>query len=434
MKQLFSSPRLPRRFYAQSLVSLLAVATVFHGHQPAAHGTLIDSPKVVVDEVWQLVDQEFVDHEFNQVDWRALRSDLLQQDYQNSEAAYEAIKNSLKRLGDPYTRFLPPQEFESLTTQTSGEMTGIGIRLGLNEVTGDLVIQDAIPNSPAAAAGLQAGDVVIKIDGDSALLLTLEQASEMIRGQEGTEVRLSIRRDRQQFFDVRIERARIELPTVTYHGQDHGGMNVGYIKLEEFGSHAAEQMERAIAHLTQENVEGFVLDLRGNPGGLLFASVDIARLWMEEGAIVRTVDRQGGDRQFFANHTALTDLPLVVLVDGNSASASEILAGALKDNQRAVILGSRTYGKGTVQSVHSLSDGSGVAITISRYYPPSGININHKGITPDVTVELTRAQQSHLRNNPHVQGTLEDTQYVRALSLLAGHQSHYSLSVHPPTE
>ena len=177
-------------------------------------------------------------------------------------------------------------------------------------------------------------------------------------------------------------------------------------------------MKVAIEDLNQEEVDGFVLDLRGNPGGLLFASVDIARMWVDQGNIVRTVDRRGGDREFSANHTAITNLPLVVLVDENSASASEILAGALKDNKRATVVGSRTFGKGTVQSVHSLSDGSGLAVTISRYYPPSGIDINKKGIAPDIQQGLTKVQQRRLNSNPSLIGTNEDPQYVRAISVL----------------
>ena len=159
-------------------------------------------------------------------------------------------------------------------------------------------------------------------------------------------------------------------------------MRVGYIKLDEFSSHAAEQMKQAIENLNSNKVSGFVLDLRGNPGGLLFASIDIARMWMPQGAIVRTVDRQNGNEKYSANGTALTNLPLVLLVDEKSASASEILAGALKENRRARLVGTRTYGKGTVQSVQTLSDGSGLAVTIARYYPPSGTNINHKGHCP----------------------------------------------------
>ncbi|MEL7521851.1 MAG: S41 family peptidase, partial [Cyanobacteria bacterium J06553_1] len=244
------------------------------------------------------------------------------------------------------------------------------------------------------------------------------QASAEIKGEVGTEVLLEISRQNEPKFEVAIARAQIELPSVSYTLKQEQDSKVGYIKLDEFSSHAAEQMEKAIADLSQKEASGFILDLRGNPGGLLFSSVEIARMWMEKGAIVSTIDSKGGNEKFSANGRALTDLPLVVLVDGYSASASEILAGALKENQRAKVVGSRTYGKGTVQSVHSLSDGSGLAVTIARYYPPSGMDINKKGIAPDIQVNLTREDQTNLSINPDLIATVADPQYARAVSIL----------------
>ena len=222
----------------------------------------------------------------------------------------------------------------------------------------------------------------------------------------------------QNVFEVSLKRSQIEIPSVTYNLNQEGQLRVGYIKLDEFSSHAAEQMQQAIAELEKQQVGGFVLDLRGNPGGLLFASVDIARMWIERGGIVKTIDRKGGNRSFGASGKALTKLPLVVLVDGGSASASEILAGALKENGRATLIGTTTYGKGTVQSVHTLADGSGLAVTIAHYYPPSGTDINHKGIKPDVYLDLTMEQQSLLRQDPALIGTQDDPQYRQAISVL----------------
>ena len=248
--------------------------------------------------------------------------------------------------------------------------------------------------------------------------MTLEQASDEIKGEIGTEVELKIARDGQPAFEVAIARAQIELPSVSYSLKQEQNSKVGYIKLDEFSSHAAEQMQKAIEDLSKKQASGFVLDLRGNPGGLLFSSVEIARMWMKKGAIVSTIDRKGGNEKFSANGKSLTDLPLVVLVDGYSASASEILAGALKENHRATVVGTRTYGKGTVQSVHALSDGSGLAVTIARYYPPSGIDINKKGIAPNIKVDLSREEQTNLTVNPNLIGTKADRQYSRAISIL----------------
>ena len=398
--------------------SLVTSSLLIPGLMPSVKAALNDSPKTVIDEVWQIVNREYVDRSFNQLDWQVVRQEILNQEYTSQEEAYETIRNTLKQLNDPYTRFLEPQEFQELTNQTSGELSGIGIQLGIDDVTQVLTVVEPIPNSPASEAGIQAGDQIIAIDGKPTSLLSLEQASELIRGEVGSEINLKINRIGQGEFLLNLARAQIELPAVSYSLNEEEAIKVGYINLTEFSSHAAEQMKVAIEDLNQEEVDGFVLDLRGNPGGLLFASVDIARMWVDQGNIVRTVDRRGGDREFSANHTAITNLPLVVLVDENSASASEILAGALKDNKRATVVGSRTFGKGTVQSVHSLSDGSGLAVTISRYYPPSGIDINKKGIAPDIQQGLTKVQQRRLNSNPSLIGTNEDPQYVRAISVL----------------
>ncbi len=381
-----------------------------------------DSPKAVVDEVWQIVHQEFVDREFNQVDWQAKREELLSRQYATKKQAYREINKALKDLGDPYTRFLAPEQFEVLTNQTSGEVSGVGIRIAIDPRTQDLIIIDTIKKSPAQEKGLQRGDRIVRIDGKPTALMNLEEASEALKGELGTDVSLEISRRGQSAFLVSITRSQIEVPSVEFSLKQEGEMKVGYIKLDEFSSHAAEQMQEAIQELNKQQASAFVLDLRGNPGGLLFASVDIARMWMSEGEIVDIVDRQGGHKKFSANNSAITNLPLVVLVDNNSASASEILAGALKENRRGVIVGTNTFGKGTVQSVHSLSDGSGLAVTISRYFPPSGININNKGIAPDVFQGLSKRELRLLRRNPDLIGTQADAQYSKAIAVLRSQQ------------
>ena len=399
------------------LAALATTSLVVSQSSHPVDAALEDSPKNVVDEVWQIVNSEFVDRGFNHIDWKIKRQELLSREYSDRESAYEAVRQSLEELGDPYTRFLNPEEYEELSNQTSGELSGIGIQLGVDRQTKKLTVIEPIPNSPAIEAGLKSGDRILSIDGKSTDLMSLEQASAEIKGEVGTEVKLKISRDQQPDFEVAIARAQIELPSVSYTLKEEQNSKVGYIKLEEFSSHAAEQMQVAIEDLSDE-ASGFVLDLRGNPGGLLFSSVEIARMWMGKGAIVSTIDNKGGNEKFSANGKALTDLPLVVLVDGYSASASEILAGALKENQRAKVVGSRTYGKGTVQSVHSLSDGSGLAVTIARYYPPSGMDINQKGIDPDIMVNLSREEQTILSVNPDLIGTVDDPQYARAVTIL----------------
>ncbi|MBW4544058.1 MAG: PDZ domain-containing protein [Symplocastrum torsivum CPER-KK1] len=379
---------------------------------------LQDSPKSIVDEAWQIVNREYVDNTFNNVDWQATRQQLLSKNYTSKEQAYEAIRKALEPLSDPYTRFLDPEQFQALTSQTAGELSGVGIRMEVDDPTKVLKVVEPIENSPAFKADIKAGDKILAIDGQPTQGMKIEEASAMIRGDVGTSVSLQLSREGKGVFDVTLTRAQIELPSVHSSLKQEGQIKVGYISLNEFSSHASEQMQRAILNLNEQNVDAYVLDLRGNPGGLLHASVEIARMWIENGEIVHTVDRRGGTQEFKANKSALTQLPMAVLVDGNSASASEILAGALKDSKRAVVVGSKTFGKAVVQSVHSLSDGSGLAVTISRYYPPSGIDINHKGIMPDVTLDLTTTQQQRLQTEPSLIGSAEDPQYKRAITVL----------------
>ncbi|MBF2065653.1 MAG: S41 family peptidase [Calothrix sp. C42_A2020_038] len=385
----------------------------------SVRAALQDSPKAIVDQVWQLVNREYVDGSFNQQNWVAIRQELLSKNYSSPEEAYTAIRGALQKLNDPYTRFLDPKQYETLTSQTSGEVSGIGIRMEVNSNTKRLTVVEAIENSPALKAGVKPGDQIVAIDGKPTQDMKVEDASKLIRGKAGTQLTLRLFREGQSNFELKLTRATIEVPTVRYALRQEGQKRVGYIRLREFSAHAGDQMRRAIRDLNTKGADSYVLDLRGNPGGLLQASIEIARMWMNDGSIVRTVDRQGASSETFkANRTALTNLPLAVLIDGNSASASEILTGALKDNNRAVVIGSQSFGKALVQSVHELADGSGVAITIAHYYTPKGTDINRKGITPDIKLDLSDAQQRYLASNPDLLGTQNDPQYARALAVL----------------
>ncbi|MEB3293865.1 MAG: S41 family peptidase [Synechococcales bacterium] len=423
MKHLLSRLVSLRPHQSPGFLTSLAAATaitylMLAGSATSVKAALQDSPKMVLDEAWQIVNREYVDESFNKNDWVAIRQNLLNRDYANREQAYNALRSVLKRLEDPYTRFMDPKQFDVLNSQTSGELSGVGIRLDVDEKTKTLVVVEPLPNSPAMKAGVKAGDRILAINGRSAKGMSVEQASGMIRGQEGTVVKLRIDRPSMGEFDLPLTRARIELQAVRSFLKTEGKRRVGYIRLSEFSSHAADQTRQAIRGLLKENVDSFVLDLRGNPGGLLQASIEISRMWVDQGSIVRTVDRKGGSEEINANRTALTNLPLIVLVDKNSASSSEILTGALKDNRRATIVGSQTFGKALVQSVHPLSDGSGIAVTIAHYYTPNGTDISQKGIEPNIVLNLTPEQQQKLYSNPRLFGTLEDPQYVRALAAL----------------
>lgn len=376
-----------------------------------------ESPKEIVDEVWQVINRNYVDATFNKTDWKAVRSQYLNRSYANKEDAYKAIREMLKPLNDAYTRFMDPEEFKNMQIDTSGELTGVGIQLAADEKTKKLTVVSPIEGSPASAAGIAAKDIITKIDDKSTDGMDVNKAVTLIRGPVNTQVRLTVLRGAKQM-EFTIKRAKIEIHPVRASVQQSPTGKVGYIRLVQFSANAAPEMRDAITKLEKEGVTGYVLDLRSNPGGLLYASVDIARMWLKEGGIVSTVDRQGVSDRESANGRALTDKPLVVLVDGGSASASEILSGALQDNKRAKIVGTKTFGKGLVQSVRGLGDGSGLAVTIAKYLTPNGRDINKHGIDPDVVVELTEQQRQALVRDREKIGTPDDPQYTKAMQVL----------------
>lgn len=395
------------------------IGTVIGGlHLSRSEAFFQDSPKDLVDEVWQLVDRTYVDATFNQTDWQAVRQDYLERDYSNREDAYTAIREMLEQLDDPYTRFMDPQEFRNMQIDTSGELTGVGIQISQEEETNNLVVVSPIEDTPAFEAGVLSGDIIEAIDGQTTEGMDINEAVSLIRGPVNSNVTLTIKRGERQI-DFEIVRARIEIHPVRYEYRSEGvDEGIGYIRLTQFSANAAEEMEEAIEDLEDQGVQGYVLDLRSNPGGLLYSSIDIARMWLEDGTIVSTVNRQGVADEQSANSSALTDKPLVVLVDGGSASASEILSGALQDQDRAVLIGTQTFGKGLVQSVRPLGDGSGLAITVAKYLTPDGRDINQAGIAPDYVIELTEDQQLVLSENRDQIGTVADPQYAEALDIL----------------
>ena len=387
---------------------------------------LSNSPKELVDEVWHIIDRDYVDATFNQVDWQGVRETYVKNRfYTNKEDAYKAIREMLEKLEDPYTRFMDPEEFQNMQIDTSGELTGVGIQLAQDEETKKLIVISPIEDSPAFKAGILAKDIILKIDDQSTEGMDVNTAVDLIRGEPGTTVTLKIKRGNQEL-DYELKRARIEIHPVRYSYRESPTDSIGYIRLSQFSAKAAEEMRDAIQDLEKKKVTGYVLDLRSNPGGLLYASIEIARMWLPDGTIVSTVDRQGeSDRQtakinpMLPNTRLLTEKPLVVLVDGGSASASEILSGALQDNNRAKLVGTQTFGKGLVQSVRKLDgDDSGIAVTIAKYLTPSGRDINKAGIHPDIVFELTDAQRKQLQQNRDQVGTLDDPQYAKAVEIL----------------
>lgn len=385
---------------------------------PGGSSRISDSPKEVIDQTWQIVFRDYLDinGKYKPEQWRSLRRDVLAKSYGSSKEAYEAIRGMLGSLDDPYTRFLDPREFKEMQIDTSGELSGVGIQLSLDKETKNLVVVSPIEGSPASRAGVQPKDVIVAIDGKSTKGMSTEDAVKLIRGQAGTTVTLTLKR-KAQTLELHLTRERIELHAVDHQiNTSADGVKVGYIRLKQFNATATKDMRQAVKDLEEKGAQGYVLDLRSNPGGLLMASVEIARQWLNEGTIVSTKTRDGIQDVKRANGRALTTKPMVVLVNEGSASASEILSGALQDNNRAVLVGQKTFGKGLVQSVRGLSDGSGMTVTIAKYLTPSGRDIHKHGIDPDVTAKMTELEAQRLKLEDL--GTKKDSQYRVAESTL----------------
>jgi len=385
---------------------------------PSAASLISDSPKEVIDQTWQIVFRDYLDinGKYTPERWRALRRQVLSKSYGSTKESYEAIRGMLASLDDPYTRFLDPREFKEMQIDTSGELSGVGIQLSLDKDTKELVVVSPIEGSPASRAGVQPKDVIVTIDGKATKGMSTEDAVKLIRGQAGTSVKLQLRRS-GKVVDTALVRERIELHAVDSRvNPGPNGSRIGYIRLKQFNANAAKDMAAALKDLEGKDVQGYVLDLRSNPGGLLMASIAIARQWLDEGVIVSTKTRDGIQDIKRANGRALTQRPLVVLVNEGSASASEILSGALQDNHRAVVVGEKTFGKGLVQSVRSLSDGSGMTVTIAKYLTPNGRDIHKHGIDPDVRARLSATEAQSLRLEDL--GTKRDSQYRLAESTL----------------
>ncbi|ALF56035.1 carboxyl-terminal protease [Nostoc piscinale CENA21] len=389
----------------------LAFCLALGGFIPTA--TALTSEQKLVSEVWRIVNRTYLDDTFNQQNWATVRQKVLEKPFINKEAAYTAIQSMLKSLDDPFTRFLDPEQYRSLQVNTSGELTGVGLQIALNPQTGQLEVVSPIEGSPAEKAGIRPRDRILKIEGFSTENLTLDEAAARMRGPIGSLVTLLIERDGEAQREVSIVRDRIELnPVVSQLRTSPQGTSIGYLRLTQFNANASTELAHAINSLEKKGAAAYILDLRNNPGGLLQAGVEIARLWLDSGTIVYTVNRQGIQGSFEAFGPALTNDPLVILVNQGTASASEILAGALQDNGRAKLVGETTFGKGLIQSLFELSDGSGLAVTIAKYETPQHRDINKLGIKPDKIVTQQPISRDQL-------ATEADSQYQAAVEILA---------------
>lgn len=398
-----------KRVFQVGILLILSISIALSGWvSPAA---ALTKEQKLVAEAWRVVNRTYIDDTFNHQNWAAVRQKVLKQPLKDEESAYTAVQQMVASLGDPFTRFLRPEQYRSLQVNTSGELTGVGLQIALDAQTGALAVVAPIAGSPADKAGIRPRDRITQINDTPTAEITLDEAAAKMRGTIGSHVALTIERDGEKM-QIDLVRDRIELnPVVAELRPQPNSAPIGYIRLTQFNANATTELAHAIASLEKQGADGYILDLRNNPGGLLQAGIEIARLWLDEGTIVYTVNRQGIQGSFAAYGSPLTRDPLVVLVNQGTASASEILAGALQDNERATLVGETTFGKGLIQSLFDFSDGSGMAVTVAKYETPNHRDINKLGIAPDLTVKLEPITRDQL-------ATPTDKQYQAAVELL----------------
>jgi len=295
-----------------------------------------------------------------------------------------AVEGMIKVLDDPYSKYLNKKHFKMVEEEAEGNYEGVGIMLGMED--SKLTVISPIKNTPAEKAGIKTNDVIVEIDDQTTKDMTINQAVKLIRGKVGTTVVLTIEREGEaKPLEFKLERAKINIPNVTSEIVDG---DIGYIRLHYFSRGAGEDIKKAVKDLKDQGAKGIIFDLRNNPGGLLDESIDVASAFVESGVIVKIKERKGNEKAHYAKGGADANIPLVVLVNKGSASASEIVAGAIQDTGRGVIVGETTFGKGSVQEVRRLSDGSGLLVTVAKYFTPKGRSIHKKGVKPDEVIEV----------------------------------------------
>ncbi|MCI8528516.1 MAG: S41 family peptidase [Lachnospiraceae bacterium] len=324
-------------------------------------------------------------------------------DVQKEQLQDGIYRGIMASLGDPYTEYYSVEELNAIMEQTEGIYYGIGAYISLDTDTGLPKISGTIAGAPSEEAGLRANDLIYEVDGVSAYGMTLSEVVSLVKGPEDTEVVLTIIREgASDYLEVAVTRKKVESPTVEYSMLDN---NMAYIQVTEFEDVSVKQFQNALAKAREEGMKGMILDLRGNPGGSLNAVVEMARMLLPKGMIVYTEDKNGKRSEYTCDGTKALEVPLVVLVDTNSASASEIMAGAIKDYGIGTLVGTTTFGKGIVQQIIPFRDGSAVKITISAYYTPKGNNIHGIGIEPDVVCEFDG--EAYYGNEDHPDNQLE---------------------------
>lgn len=298
------------------------------------------------------------------------------------------IKGYIQGLGDPYSAYYDKKEFKELTESTEGTFYGIGAQFNTATNEGFLTVVNVYEGSPAKKAGIRAGDVLTKVDGKDVGGMSAESVVSRIKGKNGSKVKLTFTRNKKDTYTVDVKREKIEVPTVAYRMQRE---NIGYIQISEFTGETATQFDDVFSELEKQGMVGLVIDLRNNPGGRVDTTGKILDKLLGKGPLVKVKDKNGKEEVLIdSDEKHKWNKPIVVLINGYSASASELFAGAMQDYEAATIIGTKSYGKGVVQQIFSINDGTGVKLTIAEYFTPKGHVVNKKGITPDIKVEETR--------------------------------------------
>ena len=385
--------RLWHAFFRPALVLALPLLLILQLGGPAL--ALTDDQTLVVD-VWRLVNESYVDSSFSGVPWRRLRQKALEKTISNRVDAYDAIDAMLAPLDDPYTRLLRPESYGQLEAATKGTVSGIGLQLGINHDTGSVVVIAPVEDSPAAEAGLVDGTLLRSINGQATSELGLDGSAALLRGDSGSSVHLEVTLPDGEEQSLDLERRAIDLRPVRSRRLRSGDHTLGYLRINQFSEPVPEAVQEALADLEAKGIEGLVLDLRNNTGGLVSAGLAVADDFLAGDVIVETQDRNGINEQRPANSGRLFDGPMLTLINGGTASASEILAGALQDNGRSQLLGSTSFGKGEIQTLLPLGDGSGLAVTVARYLTPNGRAIQGLGLEPDEPLSSTEPSGSSI--------------------------------------
>ena len=367
------------RRLACPLISLMLAVIV-----AAAPVLALNDAQQLVVESWKLVNQSYVNPDrFEDIHWKRLRQKALEGTIETSDQAYSAIETMLAPIGDPYTRLLRPEDYTVMKASNQGSLSGVGLQLAHGNSDGRVVVIAALEGSPAAEAGVLSGTGVLSVNGDATAELGLEGTAARLRGEVGTQVVLGLEAPDGSKTELTLERRSVDLRPVRTRRLRLDDHTLGYLRITQFSEGVPEQVKEAIAELSEKGIEGLVLDLRNNSGGLVSAGLAVADAFLSNEPIVETRNRDGIADPIQASVNTLYDGPMVTLVNSGTASASEILAGALQDDGRSQLLGGRTFGKGLIQTLTNLSDGSGLAVTVAGYLTPSGRDIQGQGIEPD---------------------------------------------------